>query len=811
MNPDARCLTPSIFKRKVTCNLVFCLGFIFAFLGKTQEIPITYPGDVDHLAFRAVERRENDWLVLMLREGLSPNLRASDGTTLLMYAALHGDAEGVHILLEAGADPNLANDYGACALIWGAADVDKVRYLILKGAEVNVQSRPSRPSATPLSAASSHTDGADSVAFLLKAGADDSIKARDGLPFELAAKHGCLESVKIFLNYYKRNGRSDLPLRQALANAIGYGHSDVASYILNWDGSENLDEETLNQGLSEAIWYPLPSLAQDLINRGAKVSDLIGAAFSDVEWDTNLLKTLIDRGVDLNKTAYFGLNALDLLNLRGFKKSGQLLLNEGLEPSLTPKKRLIPDNSVQLTDENRSGIVKTAVSKSLDLLFQSSDLFLKNKKNCTSCHHQDLPAIAASIASTRGVEVQHASWDRIVARQWKRHRRGQSANAYDRSRGFSGDPSKATGYLLWAWSAQGLPANSVTKAGVWYLAGSQLPDGQWHGHSPRMPIQDGAHQGTALSLRALKSYPLPGREEEMLERIDRARLWLEKHPGDIHTHSAFRLLGLAWAEAEPNVLEEGMLDLTETQNADGGWSQLETLPSDAWATGLALLALQAAGMNVDSDVYTQGVQFLLNTQFEDGSWFVYSRSDPSIPHFDSQFPFGRHQWISAAGTAMAAASLALSLDPVVDQRIRDSQTVETINSNYLMNQRSTESGNGLLFEFDGTRTVDFEQDIRPLLETSCLDCHDTQMNKGEFKMTDRNSIIIGGRSGRAAIELGQGAKSLLVRHVTDQIEDMEMPPLVKRKNYPKLTPDQVQKLITWIDEGAEWPEGITLE
>ncbi|MCL4179357.1 MAG: hypothetical protein KJ072_16645 [Verrucomicrobia bacterium] len=50
----------------------------------------------------------------------------------------------------------------------------------------------------------------------------------------------------------------------------------------------------------------------------------------------------------------------------------------------------------------------------------------------------------------------------------------------------------------------------------------------------------------------------------------------------------------------------------------------------------------------------------------------------------------------------------------------------------------------------------------------------------------------------------------MIRHVTDQVEDMEMPPLKQRKTYPALTLEQVQTLITWINEGAEWPGSIAL-
>ena len=51
----------------------------------------------------------------------------------------------------------------------------------------------------------------------------------------------------------------------------------------------------------------------------------------------------------------------------------------------------------------------------------------------------------------------------------------------------------------------------------------------------------------------------------------------------------------------------------------------------------------------------------MSTQYPDGSWFVRTRSFPVQPYFESGFPFGRHQWISAAGTAWAARAIAVTL------------------------------------------------------------------------------------------------------------------------------------------------------
>ena len=94
------------------------------------------------------------------------------------------------------------------------------------------------------------------------------------------------------------------------------------------------------------------------------------------------------------------------------------------------------------------------------------------------------------------------------------------------------------------------------------------------------------------------------------------------------------------------------------QHPDGGWSQIPTLSSDAYATGQALTALAESGVIRPSDrVYQRGVRFLLNTQLEDGSWYVRSRAIPIQPYFDSEFPHGKDQFISAAATNWATMAL----------------------------------------------------------------------------------------------------------------------------------------------------------
>ena len=74
----------------------------------------------------------------------SVNLRADGGSTPMMHAVHYADTATIRELLDRGADPNVANDAGATALMWAVSDIDKMRALIERGADVNVKSMDGR-------------------------------------------------------------------------------------------------------------------------------------------------------------------------------------------------------------------------------------------------------------------------------------------------------------------------------------------------------------------------------------------------------------------------------------------------------------------------------------------------------------------------------------------------------------------------------------------------------------------------------------------------------------------------------------------
>src|SRR5581483_5060316 len=156
-------------------------------------------------------------------------------------------------------------------------------------------------------------------------------------------------------------------------------------------------------------------------------------------------------------------------------------------------------------------------------------------------------------------------------------------------------------------------------------------------------------QPTALSLRALQLYSLPGRSDEFRTRIWKAARWLATAIPASTEDENMRLLGLAWAKADAHFVRCAAQRLLNEQRADGGWAQLPTLGSDAYATGETLYALHEAGMlTVKDAAWKRGVEYLLRTQQQDGTWHVKTRSYPFQPYFESGFPHGPDQWISTA-------------------------------------------------------------------------------------------------------------------------------------------------------------------
>jgi squalene cyclase len=207
-------------------------------------------------------------------------------------------------------------------------------------------------------------------------------------------------------------------------------------------------------------------------------------------------------------------------------------------------------------------------------------------------------------------------------------------------------------------AAENWPPDPATDAMARYLKFRQSANGAWPTFGGRPPIESSDIQGTATALRAIQVYMPKVQRTEYDKSVQLAAEWLAQAQPKSTEDRAFQLFGLIWAGGNQEIVRKAAGDLLKEQRSDGGWAQTSSLPSDAYATGQALVALKEAGVVTPADAtYNRGARFLMNTQGEDGSWYVRSRSIPFQPYFESGFPYGPDQFISAAATNWATMAL----------------------------------------------------------------------------------------------------------------------------------------------------------
>src|SRR5262249_37709161 len=93
--------------------------------------------------------------------------------------------------------------------------------------------------------------------------------------------------------------------------------------------------------------------------------------------------------------------------------------------------------------------------------------------------------------------------------------------------------------------------------------------------------------------------------------------------------------------------------------------------------------------------------------------------------------------------------------------------------------------------------VDFDKDVRPVLEAKCVRCHGEKSQKGKLDVRTKAAMLKGGVTGPAIVP-GNSEKSLLV----ELIDFNEMPP---KKDGKRVTEAELKLLKAWIDAGAPEP------
>ena len=118
-------------------------------------------------------------------------------------------------------------------------------------------------------------------------------------------------------------------------------------------------------------------------------------------------------------------------------------------------------------------------------------------------------------------------------------------------------------------------------------------------------------------------------------------------------------------------------------------------------------------------------------------------------------------------------------------------TVFLVSAYAVLQGKSTNASSHL----DATPSADisYSKDVRPILESRCSKCHMGEFTSKDLNMETYESLMAGSQNGPVIVP-GSARESLLAQKILTGI----MP-----KRGPKLTPEQVQIIIDWINGGAQ--------
>jgi N-acyl-D-amino-acid deacylase len=599
----------------------------------------------------AIRANDGKRVQTLLAEGADPNSKDVNQASALMYAALYASPRVLDQLIRGGADLTYRDKSGLTALAWAVHSYESAKVLIDAGADVNAKSNIG---GTPLLTAAAYPGNAPLLRLMLERGAELQTSVFGATALILAALTGDADSIALLL---KKGSDPNAPGPggfSALHFAVMRGDRRMVQLLIDAGVNVKIRTSKEEDALERYGFWNDPALVRMLLERGIDPARkdarghnaLLFAASSDTV-TPEVFALLLKNTPSVNARTAYGDDALQAAQRRADARIAELLGGSApvIEP---PKARAIVFRPPQ---------IQASISLSLELLAKNGPSVV-NQRGCFSCHHQGLPSLAEWYARRAGIDaVQIAETNRKLVHSVLQG----SAQLMQHGAAPAGEAATVAWQLI-GLASDGQPADLVTDLAVNYLAATQMPDGSWPERWGRPPLEYSPVSATAVAIRALDLYGFSSRRQEFNERIGRAGAWLAKTRPAASEESAMRLLGLVWSRAPRAVIVTAARELASAQRRNGGWAQLPALPADAYATGQALVALRESGLfKPESPGFHRGAKYLLGTQEPDGSWHVRGRSLPVQLLFESGFPHGRDQWISAAGTSWAAMALALAL------------------------------------------------------------------------------------------------------------------------------------------------------
>ena len=280
------------------------------------------------------------WAVMALSYALEPGTRVEPpplpetepaGVEAWVEPVLFGSVAEVRKLLDGGLSPNAATKSGGTtALMMAAPDVEKMRLLIDRGADVNARAR-SRFSA--LMVAAQYQEGDAAINLLLDRGAQvaapaDGAPVFSASPFVLASYAGNARSLKRLLAAGGKLDEAFIAIGTSrttpMLGAFKFGDVEVATMLLDLGAPVDFADGNGITMLSRCVLNNEVEMARLLIARGANVNVVDKLGMTPLLWaanvdfgDTAMIELLLKSGANADARNKDGLTPLELARKHG--------------------------------------------------------------------------------------------------------------------------------------------------------------------------------------------------------------------------------------------------------------------------------------------------------------------------------------------------------------------------------------------------------------------------------------------------------------------------------------------------------------